>query len=413
MGAPKKHLVTLVDMKAAKIREVARQIFDTDENKVNIAALLELSDELSSMDILAAAFAETREAIADPSHHVTAARERYASSKGMKLDSQLIERLKELFKEVTRDLHTPSSPFEKATTRDDKMKIMLEKMALLELREFGKDKDKESKPAIEDPDTGKVKSKEGGAHVEGSYMSQGRAEENAAGKGEEQENKLASDVAANGKDIGKEDDTLVEGSMIDKGKEKQSDLIMEGPTTEKGKRKGKKVAGKGKRKDRDMLVEESTNNKGKEKEREELLEGLAKEKGNSKDNDSPPADSKSESMESGHDDEETGQVDSDLLREAKALFLGSNADNFHEAVLFLLSAEQGSTVSDVLIDESRVLEVSENALLKFIKLRNLMERAIRTQTASPAQAVHCCRIFSDPHFFDVLSPVIEELRWNR
>ena len=399
-------------MQEAKIREFARHIFYADENEINIAAWLELSDELPNMDILAAAFAETREALADPSHDVTAARERFALSKGVKLDSQLTERLKGLFKELDRDLHTSSSAFERATTRDDKMRIMLEKMALLELREFGKGKNKESKPATEDPNTGKVKSKEGGVHAESSSISQGRAEENGTGKSKGQKCKLALDDTANGKDIGKEPDILVEGLTIDKGKEKQSEAIMEGPTTEKGKRKGKKVTGKDKHTEHDMLVETPTNNKGKEKEGEGVIDGPAKEKRKNKDNDLPPADGTSESMESDHDDAETGQVDSDL-REAKALFLGSNADKFHEAVLFLLSAEQGSTVSDVDIDESRVLEVSENALLKFIKLRNLMERAIRTQTASPAQGVHCCRIFSDPHFFAVLSPVIEELRWNR
>ena len=401
-------------MQEARIREVARHIFYADENEINIAAGLELPDELPNMEILAAAFAETREALADPSHNVTAARERFALSKGVKLDSQLTERLKDLFKELDRDLHTSSSAFERTTTRDDKMRIMLEKMALLVLREFGEGKNEESKPATEDPNTGKVKSKEGGVHAEGSSISQGRAEENGTGKSKGQKSKLALDDTANGEAIGKETDMLVEGLTIDKGKEKQSEVIMESPTTEKGKRKGKKVTGKDKHTDHDMLVETSTNNKGKEKEREGVIDGPAKEKRKNKDNDLPPADGTSESMESGHDDAETGQVDSDLLREAKALFLGSNADKFHEAVLFLLSAEQGSTVSDVDIDdESRVLEVSENALLKFIKLRNLMERAIRTQTASPAQGVHCCRIFSDPHFFAVLSPVIEELRWNR
>lgn len=413
MDAPKKHLATLVDMQEAKIREAARHIFDADGNEINIAAWLKLADQLSNMDILAAAFAETREALADPSHDVTAARERFALSKGVKLDSKLTERLKDLFNELDRDIHTSSSAFERATTRDDKMRIMLEKMALLELREFGKGKNKESKPATEDPDTSKVKSKEGGVHAEGSSISQGRAEENGTGKSKGQKNKLALDDTANGKDVGKEPDMLVEGSTIDKAKEKQIKVIMEGPTTEKGKRKGKKVTGKDKRMEHDMLVEDSTNNKGKEKEGEGVIDGPPKGKGKTKDNDLPLADGKSEIMESGHDEAETGQVDSDLLREAKALFLGSNADKFHEAVLFLLSAEQGSTVSDVHIDESRVLEVSENALLKFIKLRNLMERAIRTQTASPAQGVHCCRIFSDPHFFAVLSPVIEELRWNR
>ena len=377
--------------------------------KTSIATSLEMPAEVSRIQNLIDVIRETSASLADPSYNITTARERFALSKGVKFDSHLAQRIYNLIAEIGEELHKPHSSFEMATDHEERRILMLEKMAMLEMKAFGESKSEESKLAIEGPVTIRVKDKKSDVHVGGSTISQGQ--QNGAGKGKGKKSKQALVDVVNAKGKGKECDMLVEGSNIGSGKGNQSELLMEGPKKKKRRAKSKKikspkgsaVTGKGKSKEGDTLVEASTSDKGKGKECELLMEGPATEKGITKENDLPRAQGKVKGKNKNDLEAKIFHYDVDLLREAGAVFLGPKPNSF------IITSDSGSTAS---IDP-KVIKARDEALMAFKKMHDVMELVIRPQTASPYQLDIFCRVVEDPEYFSVMKSVVEELRWNR
>lgn len=374
-----------------------------------------MSAEFLRMQLLNEVIRETHKSHADPSYKETTAREKFAVSKGVNFDSHLVERIDGLVAEIDKELLNPHSSFATATDHNNKKDILLEQMALLELKVFGKSKNEESQLAIEAQVTGRVKNKESDVHVAGSAISPGKGEHNGTSKGKGKESKLVLDDVANGKGKAKDDDMLGEGSNVDSGKEMQSEPLMGGPKTKKRKAKSKKsksssgaaVTAKGTSKEHDMLVEGSTLEEGEGK------ECAATEKGKAKENDLPPAESKVESKKNNHEAPMNLEWNVELVDEARAVVLGPESNKSTTGASFTITFSSDLPASSAIFQDPRVIEAQNQVLKALEKMYDVMELVIRPQSASPYQLDLFCRFVRDPDYFSLMSSVIEELRWNR
>lgn len=380
-----------------------------------------MSAERLRLQLLTEVIRETKKSHADPSYKETTAREKFALSKGVKFDSQLVERINDLVAEIDKELRNPYSSFAMATDRNEKKDIMFEQMALLELKVFGKSKSEESQLAIEAQVTGRVKDKESDVRVAGSATSPGIGEHNGTSKGKWKKSKLVLDDVANGKGKAGDDDLLVEGSNVDRGKEMQSEPLMGGSKEKKRRAKSKKsksssgaaVTVQGMSKEHDMFVKGSTLEEGNGKECALLKEGAATENGKAKESDLPPAESKVEGKKNNHQAPIIFEWDVELLHEAGAVVLGPESNKSTAGVSFSIAFISDLPASSALFQDPRVVEAQNQALKGFEKMYDVMELVIRPQTASPYQLDLFCRMVRDPDHFSLMSSVIEELRWNR
>lgn len=313
-----------------------------------------MSAGLLRLQLLAEVIYEKQKSHADPSCKVTTAREKFALSKGVKFDSRLID---DFIAEADKEFFNPNSSFAMATDLNKKNDILLEQMALLELKVFGKAKD---------------------------------------------------------------DDMLVEGSNVDRGKEMQSEPVMGGSKKKKRKAKSKKnkssagaaVTVKGTSKEHDMPVEGSTlESKGKECAL--LAEGAATQNGKAKESDLPPAESIVEGMENNRQTPSSFKFDVELLDEAGTVVLGPESNKSATAMSFFINFNSNLPVSSALVHDPKMIEAQNLALKAFEKMYEVMELVIRPQTASLYQLDLFCRFVRYPDYFSTMSPVIEELRWNR
>lgn len=372
-----------------------------------------MSAERLRLQLLTEVIRETKKSHADPSYKETTAREKFALSKGVKFDSQLVERINDLVAEIDKELRNPYSSFAMATDRNEKKVIMFEQMTLLELKVFGKSE--ESQLAIEAQVTGRVKDKESDVRIAGSATSPGIGEHNGTSKGKWKKSKLVLDDVANGKGKAKDDDLLVEGSNVDRDKEMQSEPLMGGSKRKKRRAKSKKsksssgaaVTVQGMSKEHDMFVKGSTLEEGKGK------EGAATENGKAKENDLPPAESKVEGKKNNHQAPIKFGWDVELLHEAGAVVLGPESNKSTAGASFTITFSSDLPASSALFQDPRMVEATNQALKGFEKMYDVMELVIRPQTASPYQLDLFCRMVRDPDYFSLLSSVIEELRWNR
>ena len=410
---PNRLLLALVEVQEAEVGEGASR------KRLSTATFPEEFAKPTRFHILQAAIGEIYQTLGNPSYNITTAREKFALSKGVKLDSQLTAKLTQLFFDLSTELHTPPSAFEMATSTKDKKKIMAETMLSLESKAFGEGKNEKSALVIEEPAAGKAKGKEGDGLMEGSTISKGNGKENGIATGKGKNIKWPKGDAATGTGKAEGFHTSAECSTNGIDKDKESETLLEDPPTKKRRNrrgKSKKIklpvndtaTGKIEDQERDMIAESSTTNKGKGKERELLPECLAIEKSEKGVNHLPLADSRgegqsqseSESVEPSQDEETT-----ELLRRARDLFYDPRAINTTEKALYILMKDAGT-----IVDEK---EFMDNALRSWIDLYDIMERFIRPQLASAPQIALYCRMIRRPGCFVALIPMTDELQWNR
>lgn len=418
---PNRLLVTLVGIQEAEIQKDAKHVVDasdikTSGRKLSASTTTEEPTELSDTGILLAALVEAGKVLADPSYDTTTAREKLALSKGVKLDSILTEILMDFHKDLQR-FHYSS----------DMNKAMSEKLASLELETFGKGKAEESALASEEAKNGKVN----GKLAEGLATGNGQYKENEAGngkgkrkgkgkKGKGKKSKSLMDNATTGDGKGEQCNKPVEAltdSTIDKGKSKDNELPQEDATN-----------GKGKAKESEVLVEDPVISKGQGKENEPLIDYSHMTKGKVEDMDflfafalADTVVSKGKGTET-EIKEELCKVYNNILAGAKALFLDPKSVGFLKSMGLNPNAASKSTASSACPHDANVLRdliqfpltrMEESTLMISKKAYDSMEKAIRPQTALPSQVELTCKLLVSPEIFTALSPLIEELRWNR
>ena len=448
-------------LKAAK-HFVDRSDTKTPKRETSIATSTTMSQNSPSLDMFVAAIHEFREAVADPNYNTTTAREKLASTKGVIVDSQLVEKIRDLMGDIDKELYgsvysvaSGSTEHEQRLFLSQAKKIhMLQTMSYVEYKAFGKGERNESPPERKTLAFAILPDKESEMGVGGSSASQDKGQARTMGGPQGRNNKSALDEVSNGKSVGKEHDTFVEGATTDKGKQKQiesaandvlngkgtsnlhdtlHDMVVEGAATDKSKeeqsepvverpqkkkkkpnRKSKKnkmpiedsMNDKGKGKENDDLGEASTFDKGKGKENELLVEGLATDKGKNKEIGLPPAESKVQGRESiGLFSPESY----DLILEAKGVDLGPISDDEANRVSRMLAGLESSARNV----HPQVLEAEKDAVMACRKMDRLMVEGIRPQTAAHWQLDLVCRFFEDPIIFELMSEDIEELRWKR
>lgn len=379
---PNKLLAALVDIKEAEIQKGAEHIVDTrdvksSEPRMSISSIPKGSTELSDR---VSAVLEIQKGLADPSYDTTTPCERFVLSKGVKLDSQLMEILTKFYKEL-QTFHNSSK---RPPTLSDRENIMLEKLTLLEPKAFGRGNVEESELTVEDATNGKLEGKKGEMLAEGSDM--------VGGKGKN--NELPLEDTKTGKGKGKDSDVLVNDPAIGKGEGKHDDLPAKDTTMGNGKGKGrKKRKGKGK-------------GKGKERESELLVESPATDKGKGRENDLPLVDTMvSEGEEKEDDDHEAmkRKIVTEVFNTLKALYVDvdPNSEEFRKHLPL-----------QVISDEPLTRE-EKNAELAYNGTYNIMEWFIRPQTATAVHRRLICGLLADRGFFASLIPAIPELQWNR
>ena len=368
---PNKLLATLVGVLEAEILGLAEHAFDatdinTIESEDDESAIPEQSAELY------AALCELQKSILNPEYNTTTARETLASSNGVKkLDLPILTQVLLCIYEELRALHDVA---QMDATPSEKRKMMLEKMAAAKLQALGKGKDEEGELATEDETTdkgkGKGKGKEGGIPMEGLTI----------GKGNGKDNELPEEDAKDSKGKAKESDVFVKDPDSGESKGKENDLPLKDATISKGKGKGKKK-GKGK-------------GKGKEKENEPIEEGPTTQNGKGKEDDLPLVDttvSKGEHEDFDHHEASERKMDSDLFDIDASLFVDL------DSIPLKLRAQA---------------PLSTKEKIKLVAYE-IVEDFIRPQKASLAQVQLLCSILTRPAIFEAMTPVIEELRWNR
>ncbi len=137
LEGPNKLLVMLANIQN---EEEFEHVFDAGYikirgNHLSIAVFPKGTAKPSDTDILWAAFDEIALSLADPSYKKTAACKRLALSKGVNLDSQLMDRLTDLFLGLSQDRFPTNTPAG--------LKLFLEKLALIESKAFGASSDDE------------------------------------------------------------------------------------------------------------------------------------------------------------------------------------------------------------------------------------------------------------------------------
>ena len=420
---PNKFLTTLADLLEAEGGGHFVNAGDIEPNrsKMSAASSSKMSTKISSLDLFVAAMHEIREAVADPSYNVTTARERLFRTKGVNFDSQLVERLRDLFIDIDKELHTPSSSFAAATTQEEKKKFLLETMALVESEAFGKSQSN-GKPAMEDPAADKLKDNESEVRAGGSTTGQGEGQANGTGKSKSNKSTPALDNVVNGKKADMEHHTLVESPAINKGTEKQSEPPMVGPKRRprRGKKKKKNihtedvVTGENRSEEHDVHVEGSILDKGKGKESELPIGVPATEERKGKEVEMPQREETVVVEETKYQVTEAWHDSRDLLLEAKALVLGPEADPILDNLTELkITIEPVDQASSAILNSPKVIKARQAALTGFKKIYVVMELYVRLQTASPSRLDLFCRFVEDPNFFCVMSVMIDELQWNR
>ena len=369
LDLPNKLLVALADIQEAEIKEGAKHVAGTNDikaniHKIGISALLEEIAELSNVDtdlkrrknnlILLTAIDEAHESLADPNYNNFEARAKYASSKGVKLGPHLTEILKGYYEELQKLYYS----FEMITNPLDQGKIVLEKLASLELNAFGQGKDEKTELVMEEAETSKVRGKEDDVLVEGSANGKGNTKRKKKGKGKGKKGK------------GKKRDIRMEGSILDEGKDSDNELVPEDGTT-----------GKDKAKESNALQQDQAIDKGKGKENDLPMEGTSIEN-------------------------ESHQSRSDGSHEPK-LLLFSTAPKFTPSNAIPIAIN----VPDKLQHQPRSIQKQHMAGL--VEIYKFMEDNVRPQSASPEELDLCCRFLSEPGILDTMSRHIEELRWNR
>lgn len=407
MDWPNQLLIVLVDILEAELQEGAKHIVDasdikTGESKTSTSDIISGYAGFLDIDLFIEAVYEIHNTLTDPSYNTTTAREALALSKGVKIDSHFTEILIELYEDLQPfELHSEMATTASDKERHDKKMLFLEQLE----NSFCKYKREESEQATGDATTGQVKGEEGEMLVEGSAVGKGKGK----GRKKKRKSELLVDNAetdkGNGK--GKERDMLVKGSTMGKGKSEDNDLKPDDAMT-----------GKGKAKEKYVLV-------SKGKATELLMEGPTTEKCKCKENDLPMAGntvSKEKCKDCNHHHHEAimHHVYSDLLSEAKALFLDPKSIGFHKAMG--LNAEADSTTSSAPTHVSYALRdlvqspltvQEETRLIAYYKMYDHMENFIRPQTATLAEVDRLCRLLLSPDFFAALTPLIGELTWNR
>ncbi len=377
LDEPNKLLAALVDIQEAEIRKgvehsVAVSENKTSEHKLGGSAMTEEFMERSGTKILAAALLEIDKSLLDRSYNITTARENFASSKGVKLNSVEVYEFFHHYQKLRTSYYSSTTK----TTRGDN------KMTLLELKVFDNGKDKESGPAVGEASSSEVKGKEGDLLVEeasaiGKAKAKGKKKSGKGGK--KKKSKLLMDDAAT--DTGKGCDMLVEGSTVDEGKGKGKELpLLENAT-----------AGKGKAKESNVLMKDQANGKGKGKE-----------------NDLPVKDTTSGKGKEGDQSSSSG------FRKFK-LTLDLNTEPQLTPSSFLVVDLGGSrpTVDHVTDIFSKYNATKEDFFTARMGLLCFMVDKVRPQEASSDELDGFCQILSAQVVFDEMSLVIEELKWNR
>ena len=427
-----------------------------------------MSHNSPSLDMFVAAIHEFREAVADPSFNTTTAREKLALTKGVTVDSQFVEKIRDLMGDIDKELYGSVYSVASGITEHAQMlflseakKIhMLQTMDYVEYKAFGKGERNESPPERKSITFAILTDKESEMGVGGSSGSQDKGQATTMGGLQGKNISPALGETSNGKSVGKEHDTFVkdattdkskkkqiesaandavngkgtsklhdtlydivaEGAATDKSKGKQSEPVVERPQKKKKKHKGKSkknkmptedsMNDKGTGKENHDLGEASTLNKGKGQENELLVEGLATDKGKNKEIGLPPAEYK---VQGGKIDNNIGDIPPEsyaLILEAKDVDLGPMSDDEVTKVSRLM-AELESVKRNLHYHDPISLEAHTNALMANRKMDRLMVEAIRPQTATPWQLDLFCRVFEDPFLFNRMSDEIEDLKWNR
>ena len=437
-----------------------------------------------------AAYHEFREAVADPNYHVTTARERLASTKGVNLDSQFVKKIRDLIADIDGELYNSVYTFSADSTKYGKIILMshtrklhmLQTMSYVEYKAFGEGERNESAPERECFKFVLQHRTEGEMDVKGSIICQAKGQAETTGEPQGENTKPASDEVVNGKGMSKEHNTLVEGATADEGKGKQIESVLnevangkgmskehntlvEGATTDEGKgkqteptlndmekekstkevhsllhnmlpginngkEKQKKRKRKGKSKKNEMPSEDGINDEGKSKENDDFLEastldndkgeesellikGSATDKGKNEEFGLPPAEDELQGAKSNDDDDKVSNECHALIQEAKDIDVGPISDDEDDEVgrnFAMAHSDAQDAGYDYEIDN----KAEQDALIAFRNIHRLMRHAIRHQTATPDQLDLYCRFVGiDALFFNVLSQITEELKWNR
>lgn len=228
-----KLLVALAEIQEAEAREGAKHVVNTSNTKtgnckLSISAVEEEPAGLSDKDTLLAALLELENSLADPDYNNFLAREKYASSKGVKLDSETLTQLLTDFYKHLQDLHHSSKM---NAIEDDQL---VEDLAIgngngngkRKRKKKGKSKGKKSKSLMDDEATGEGKGKEGDMLEEGLPIDEGKGKDDdwtleaaANGKGKDKESSVLTNNQAIGTVRSKENDTPLKNEAFGEGKE--------------------------------------------------------------------------------------------------------------------------------------------------------------------------------------------------
>ena len=408
MDWPNELLLALVDIQEAENQEgagdvVGKSHIQTGERQLSISSIIEEAADLWDIDILLAALSEIHNALEDPSYDTTIARELLARSKGVKPDAQLTEAPMD----SQEDVQTFRFSYNQDATASENNMLLLEKLEKV----FGKGKSEESELRMDDATTGQAMGKDGEVVAEGSAIGKGKGKKKKKKRKKNKKSKLLVDDADTQEGKGEECDMPVEDWTMGKGKCKEIELTLEDATT-----------GKGKAKESDTLAKDPIMDKGKGKATELLIAGPATGKGKGKENDLPTAGtavSKGKCKDCNHHHHEAiiHQGYTDLLSEAKALFLDPKSIATYKVMSADPRSNFGTCDDEAWVPRDPVqvplTKKEEAALVSYYKVYDLMENFIRPQKASLAEVDRLCRILRSRGFFVALTPVIEELRWNR
>lgn len=230
-----KLLVALAEIQEAEAQEGAKHVVNTSNTKtgnckLSISAVEEEPAGLSDKDTLLAALLELENSLADPDYNNFLAREKYASSKGVKLDSETLTQLLIDFYKYLQDLHHSSKM---NAIEDDQL---VEDLAIgngngkrkrkKKGKSKGKSKGKKSKSLMDDEATGEGKAKEGDMLEEGLPIDEGKGKDDdwtleaaANGKGKDKESSVLTNNQAIGTVRSKENDSPLENEALGEGKE--------------------------------------------------------------------------------------------------------------------------------------------------------------------------------------------------
>lgn len=355
-----KLLATLVDIHEANILETANSIFDAG----NIEKFIEKFPlDLSISDELLAALAETKQTLDDPSYDTTTAREIFALLKGVKFDSRLTKRLIHFYKEL-ESLHNSSKMV--APSRNKKYILMI-KLNALDLVAFSKGKGEVLTLVTEDMTLATEDAKTSNGKGENVELVAETATDKGKGKGKENDSPATNTTISKGKSKGK---GKGKNKGRGKGKGKEGELLVEGPATDTGKGKGK---------ENDLPVNYLTIGEDKGKESDEIEAARR-------------------------------QANSDILRGAKKLWLGSKADEFRKAMARIFTATPDNPRG---LFQSPLAMLEAAKLIAYSKTLGIMDSFIRPQIGQIAHVEVFCSLLAEPDFFAAMAMVVEELNWDR